>query len=183
VVRQFLEWRHSSCLEFVCPVTSRIGRSRWCYCFQCRVTSALPEAAEATQPSNQGPAALLHRSFLEYACLVWHSGLTAGQCNAIENIQKRAIRMIYSDSDRDYEIVLIVASMNSLKDRLEVLTVRFFKRQVLANNALLHYLLPEPRDSDTTWEIPNPFPQSEPAQISFTNVSCLTVLKTSHKQY
>ena len=30
------------------------------------------------------------RPVLEYACALWHSGLTAGQCNAIENIQKRA---------------------------------------------------------------------------------------------
>jgi len=29
------------------------------------------------------------RPVLEYACPVWHSSLTAGQCNAIENIQKR----------------------------------------------------------------------------------------------
>ena len=51
------------------------------------------------------------RPVLEYACLVWHSGLTVGQCNAIENIQKRALRMIYSDNDSDYEIALIVARM------------------------------------------------------------------------
>ena len=69
------------------------------------------------------------RPVLEYACPVWHSGLTAGQSNAIENIQKRAIRMIYSDSD--YEIALIVAGIDSLKDRREILIVRFFKRQVL----------------------------------------------------
>jgi len=31
------------------------------------------------------------RPVLEYACPVWHSGLTAGQCNAIENIQKRGL--------------------------------------------------------------------------------------------
>jgi len=79
----------------------------------------------------------MNRSVLDYACPVWHSGLTAGQCNAIENIQKHAIRMIYSDTDTDYEIVLIVARMDSLKDRREMLMARFFKRQVLASNALL----------------------------------------------
>jgi len=83
------------------------------------------------------------RPVLEYACPVWHSGLTAGQCNAIENIKKRAIRMIYSDTDTDDEIALIVARIDSLKDRREMLMARFFKRQVLASNALLHYLLPE----------------------------------------
>ena len=81
------------------------------------------------------------RPVLEYACPVWHSGLTAGQCNVIENIQKRAICMVYSDTD--YETALIVARMNSLKDRCEMLFSRFFKKQVLPSNALLHYLLPE----------------------------------------
>ena len=47
------------------------------------------------------------RPVLEYACPVWHSGLTAGQCNAIENIQKRAIRVVYSDTDSDYDIALL----------------------------------------------------------------------------
>jgi len=100
------------------------------------------------------------RPVLEYACPVWHSGLTAGQCNAIENIQKHAIRMIYSDTDSDYDISLIVARIDSLKDRREMLMARFFKRQVLASNALLHYLLPERRDNETVRSLRNsqPFP-------------------------
>jgi len=100
------------------------------------------------------------RPVLEYACPVWHSSLTAGQCNSIENIQKRAIRVIYSDTDGDYEIALIVAGMDLLKDRREMLMARFFKRQVLASNALLHYLLPERRDNDTIRSLRNyqPFP-------------------------
>ena len=97
---------------------------------------------------------------LEYACLVWHSSLIAGQCNAIENIQKRAIRVIYSYTDGDYEIALIVAGMDSLKDRHEMVMARFFTRQVLASNALLHYLLPERCDNDTIRSLQNsqPFP-------------------------
>jgi len=75
--------------------------------------------------------------------------LTVGQCNAIENLQKRAIRVVNSDTDSDYEIALIVAGRDSLKDRREMLMARFFKRQVLASNGLLHYLLPERRDNDT----------------------------------
>ena len=66
------------------------------------------------------------RLVLERACLFWHSGLTAGQCSAIENIQKRAVRVIYSDTDSDYEIALIVTRMDSLKDRCEMLMARFF---------------------------------------------------------
>ena len=60
----------------------------------------------------------------------------------------------------DYEIALIVAGMDSLKDRREMLMARFFKRQVLASNALLHCLLLERRDSDTIRSLKNsqPFP-------------------------
>ena len=118
------------------------------------------------------------RPVLEYACPVWHWGLTAGQCNVIENIQERAIRVAYSDIDSDYETALIVARMDSLKDRREMLISRFFKKQVLPSNALLHYLLPERRDNDTISSLRNSqsFPQSEPAQISSTNLSCHTVI-------
>ena len=31
---------------------------------------------------------------LEYACLVWHVGLTSGESDLLEQIQKRAIRSI-----------------------------------------------------------------------------------------
>jgi len=65
--------------------------------------------------------------------------LTVRQCNAIENIQKRAIRVVYSDTDSDYKIALIVARMESLKDRREMLMARFFKRQVLSSR-LMPYL-------------------------------------------
>jgi len=55
--------------------------------------------------------------------------------------------------------------MDSLKDGYEVLMARFFKRQVLTNNAVLHNLLPERRDNDSIDSLRNyqPFPQSEPA--------------------
>jgi len=75
------------------------------------------------------------RLVLEYACLVWHTGLTARQSKAIENIQKRAIRIICGGSD--YKTALIAAGVNSLKNIRKTLMARFFKRQVLANNALL----------------------------------------------
>ena len=69
------------------------------------------------------------RPVLEYACPVWHSGLTAGQCNAVEDMQKRALCIIYSDTDSDYEIALIVARMDSLKDRREMLMARFLRNR------------------------------------------------------
>ena len=33
----------------------------------------------------------------EYACPVWHAGLTTGESDIIEKIQKRAQKIIYSD--------------------------------------------------------------------------------------
>ena len=55
---------------------------------------------------------------------------------------------------------LIVARMDSLKDRREMLMARLFTKQVLASNALPHCLLPEPRDNDTIRSLRNsqPFP-------------------------
>ena len=92
---------------------------------------------------------------LEYACPVWQSGFTAGQCNAVENIHKRYIRVVYCDTDSYYEIALIVAGMDSLKDRHEMIMARFFKRQVLAGNVLLQYLLHERRDNHSICSLRN----------------------------
>jgi len=71
---------------------------------------------------------------------------------------KGAIRMVYPDTDSGYEIALIVARMDSLKDRREMLMARFFTRQVLASNDLLHCLLPERRDNDTIRSLKNSQP-------------------------
>jgi len=68
--------------------------------------------------------------------------------------------VVYTDTDSDYEIALIVARMESRKDRREMLMARFFKRQVLSSNALLHYLLPEQRDNDTVRSLRNSQPFS-----------------------
>ena len=37
------------------------------------------------------------RPILEYACPVWHAGLTKGESDIIEKNQKRALKIIYSD--------------------------------------------------------------------------------------
>ena len=71
------------------------------------------------------------RPVLEYACPVWHSGLTVAQSDMLDSVQKRAIRIVYSDAD--YQTSLIVAGIDILRERREVLTAKFFKRQVLAS--------------------------------------------------
>ena len=41
---------------------------------------------------------IMVRPIIEYACPVWHAGLTSGKGDLLEQIQKRAIRIIYLDS-------------------------------------------------------------------------------------
>ena len=96
------------------------------------------------------------RPVLEYACPVWHSGLTVTQSNLLESVQKRAIRIVYPDAD--YQTSLIVAGIDTLRDRRELLTAKFFKRQVLASSSLLHSLLPDRRDNDITSSLRNAKP-------------------------
>jgi len=69
--------------------------------------------------------------------------------------------------------------MDSLKDRREMLVARFFKKQVLASNALLHYLLPEPRDNDTIRSLRNsqPFPSIRARTTKFHKSFLLYYLK------
>jgi len=97
------------------------------------------------------------RPILEYACPVWHSGLTNAQSDALESMQKRAMRIIYSEGTSfDYQFRLIIAGIDTLQDRREILSERFFNRQVLPSNSLLHHLLPDRRDNDTINSLRNP---------------------------
>jgi len=61
------------------------------------------------------------RPLLEYWCTVWHSTLTAAQCNVLEMVQKRIIRIIYSDGDYDTSLIVGDIGTDRLSDRREVL--------------------------------------------------------------
>ena len=52
------------------------------------------------------------RSVLEYACAVWHSGLTAEQSNDLERVQKRCMRIIYPQLS--YSEALFVSGLERL---------------------------------------------------------------------
>ena len=43
------------------------------------------------------------RSLLEYACPIWHNGLTNEQSDELEAFQKRALKIICGSSIIDYE--------------------------------------------------------------------------------
>ena len=66
----------------------------------------------------------LIRPILEYACPVWHAGLTKGESDILEKIQKRALKIIYSDIP--YEACIQKVQIEFLKTRRERLSKQFF---------------------------------------------------------
>jgi len=82
------------------------------------------------------------RPVLEYACPVWHSGLTVEHRNRIEAIQKRVFRIIVDTSD--YLEFCTAHSYFTLHERRDLLCRQFFQ-SVLDKSNCLNYLLPELR--------------------------------------
>ena len=81
----------------------------------------------------------LIRSLLQYACPVWHAGLTKGESDILEKIQKRALKIIYSDIPY-YEACIQKTQIEFIKTRRERLSKQFFL-QICQPNHRLHYLL------------------------------------------
>jgi len=84
------------------------------------------------------------QTVLEYACPVWHSNLTTGQSDMLESLQKRALRIIYSDMD--YHSSLFLAELDTVYSRREHLTQHFYKWNIDCSSSCLNYLLPEQHD-------------------------------------
>ena len=78
------------------------------------------------------------RSVLEYACAVWHCGLTKGQSNELESVQKRCLKMIYPELS--YADALFVAGLSRLDIRRETIVRNLFS-QVKNPSHVLHKLL------------------------------------------
>jgi len=68
------------------------------------------------------------RPVLEYACPVWHSGLTIEHRNRIEAIQKRVCRIIFGASD--YLDFCITNGYSTLHERRDLLSRQFFSQCV-----------------------------------------------------
>jgi hypothetical protein len=82
----------------------------------------------------------LIRSVLEYCCVVWHSSLPAYLHYDIERVQKRAMRIIFSDND--YDCSLHMADLETLYIRRERLCTKLFKEMCMPSHKL-HELLPK----------------------------------------
>ena len=83
------------------------------------------------------------RSLLEYGCEAWHPGLTEYLDSDIENIQKRALRIIYSHG-MPYETALQQAKLQTLRQRRDILCKRFVQKMMDPGHKL-HHLLPPTR--------------------------------------
>ena len=67
---------------------------------------------------------------------------------ALESLQRRALCIIYEDGD--YMLSLSRAGFDTLEERREQLTERFFRRSALPETSCLHYLLPSKLDVSVT---------------------------------
>jgi Mg2+ and Co2+ transporter CorA len=83
------------------------------------------------------------RPVTDYSSFVWHSSLTKEQANQLENIQRRAVRLIFGNNNQDMNSAM--SSLTSLADRREHLAKHFFEG-LLSQTNCLHHLLPPKRD-------------------------------------
>jgi hypothetical protein len=80
------------------------------------------------------------RSLLEYACEVWHPGLSKQQCSKIEMIQKRAFKIAFPEFS--YNDALLKSNIQTLNDRRRDRCETFFKN-ISNPTHKLHNLLPK----------------------------------------
>ena len=82
------------------------------------------------------------RSSTEYACPVFHNGLSKYLSDELERIQKRALRIIYPFAS--YSEALEKCDLPYLYDRRNTLASKIFEEICCDPNHKLHHLLPEP---------------------------------------
>ncbi len=81
------------------------------------------------------------RSVVAYACPSWATGITKGQSDSLEQIQKRAI---YYSSSPAIQETITKFNLPTIKDRLDILNSNFFRNIVDNDSHRLHHLLPKP---------------------------------------
>ncbi len=84
------------------------------------------------------------RPTMEYACQVWHPGLTQEQCRMLESIQKRVLRVIHPD--KTYQEALECTNVPLLRDRREELCKSLFEDMTDPSHKM-HHLVPPKRQS------------------------------------
>jgi len=93
------------------------------------------------------------RSVLEYACPVWHPGLSAKQSEYIEKIQKRCLRVIYPSLS--YTEALSLSGLDKLGTRRERLTKELLD-EIKCESHILNSL--SPKRNPKSLRTRNPYP-------------------------
>ncbi len=81
------------------------------------------------------------RPIMEYACQVWHPGLTTEQSDSLESIQKRVLKIVYKDAN--YEEALNLANLPKLSERREHMCKKLFEQMKDKNHRLNKFLPPK----------------------------------------
>jgi hypothetical protein len=68
------------------------------------------------------------RSILEFAAVVWNSGLTKENIAQIERVQKSAFSIILGQNYNSYDSALQALNMETLSSRREALSIKFAKK-------------------------------------------------------
>ena len=79
------------------------------------------------------------RSVMEYACPVWHCGLTKGESSDLERVQKRVLRIMYPNLC--YKEALELSNLERLDERRERITKETFEA-IKEPSHILYNLLP-----------------------------------------
>jgi len=122
--------------------------SKRMYCIRYLVRAGVRESDTITVYTS------IIRSMLEYACPVWHPGLSVEQSNEIERVQKRCLKLIYPSLS--YNEALSVSGLKRLSVRREAITCNMFN-EIKNPNHVLHYLLPK-RKITTQMSMRNSYP-------------------------
>ena len=80
------------------------------------------------------------RSVLEYACPVWHPGLTKLQTNDIERVQRRCLKFIFPTLS--YAEALSTSGLETLAERRDKITRQLFQ-EIKYPAHILHNILPK----------------------------------------
>ena len=83
------------------------------------------------------------RPILEYADVVWHSGITKKQSKEIEHVKKRVCRIIQGNNYTSYSESLVACELDSLADRRREHCVNF--AQDLVHNIRTESIMPPTR--------------------------------------
>jgi hypothetical protein len=84
------------------------------------------------------------RPILEYAAAVWHPGLTCEQTEALENIQKRAMKLAFPNLE--YKVALETCKVPSLEERRIYICKKLFERMQVSTDKL-NRILPARQDN------------------------------------